>query len=145
MDWLRALLNASPIYIAAGDENVGFLDVSDNSKRLRMIVIGALEKLEPEERAPLIASVIPETNDLSVLCEVFRSVAGDRRPEGVVRTRISAASSGDKTDMVREQLLASVRDLAATGAIWRQAVPRDIVFFWWGSILESYGQKLVTA
>jgi hypothetical protein len=136
-DWLRALLNASPVYIDAGDETSRFLYIEDNSDRLRMLVIRALEKLQPEDRVPLMASVVPEIGDLSVLCAVFRSVAPDRRPEGAVTDRISAASLGDQTDMVREQLLARVRDVAATGAIWRQAIPRDIVLFWWGSTLDN--------
>jgi hypothetical protein len=136
-DWLRALLNVSPTYIAAEIEVTSFLDVADNSNKLWRIVVRALEKLEVYDRAALIASVLPELSDLSVICVVFRAVVADRRREGAVTDRISAASLGDKAEVVREQLLARVRDMAATGAIWRQAIPRDIVLFWWGSTLDK--------
>ena len=49
--------------------------------------------------------------------------------------RITAASFGDQTDMILEQLLARVRDMASSGELWRQATPRDIILFWWGSTL----------
>jgi hypothetical protein len=144
-DWLCALLNASPACIAAGDATVRFLHVEDNSDRLRMIVIRALEKHGTEDRAALIASVIPKISDLSVICAVFRSVASDRRPEGAVTGRISAASFGEKTDVLREQLLTHVRDVASTEDIWRQAIPRDILLFWWGSTLDDEVWKFTSA
>jgi predicted KAP-like P-loop ATPase len=144
-DWLRALLNASPTYIAAGNVTIRFLDVEDNEDRLRMIVIRTLEKLGIEERVTLIGSIVTEINDLSVLCAVFRSVAGDRRPEPVVRRTFSAVSFGDQTDMVREQLLARVRNVAFTGEIWRQVLPRNILLFWWGSTSDDEVWKFTSA
>ena len=144
-DWLRALLNASPVYIAVGDQTERFLYLTDNFDRLRMTVIRALEKLSQEQRATLIASVIPEITDLSILCAVFRSVAPDRRPEGAVADRISAASFGDKTEMLREQLLGRVRDVVSNGDIWRQATLIDIIFFWWGSTLDDEVRRFTSA
>jgi hypothetical protein len=136
-DWLVALLNASTMYVAARDEIDQFLYIEENEDRLRMIVIRALEKLGPEEGPAVVATAIARSNDLSVLCAAFRSVAGDKRPKGAAARSSSAALLGDKSEVVREQLLARVRQLAATGAIWAQAVPRDIVLFWWGSTLDE--------
>jgi hypothetical protein len=136
-DWLRALLNASPIYIAANDETVRFLYREDNEHRLRLIVIGALEKLDFEFRTRIITSVIPAIDDFSVICTVFRSVAPDKRPGGAVSERVTAASLGDQSDLIREQLLARVRSLASTEDIWRQAQPGDILLFWWGSTVDD--------
>jgi hypothetical protein len=144
-DWLCALLNASAVYIAAGDATARSLYLEDNSDRLRLIVIRALEKLGTEHRAALIASVIPEITDLSVLCAVVRSVVGDRRPENALTGRLSAASFGEKTDVLREQLLARVRNMATAEGIWQQAIPRDILLFWWGSTLDDEVWKFTAA
>jgi hypothetical protein len=135
-DWLRGLLNASPVYIAAEDQTTRFFHVEDNSDRLRRLVIRALERLSQENRSALIASVIPRVTDLTILCTVYRSITPDRRPEGAVRDRI-AVSLGDQADLLREQLLARVKSLACTGEIWRQATPRDIILFWWGGTLDD--------
>ena len=131
--WLRALLNASPTYLRARDLTAGFVSVEDNSDRIRRLIIRLLELMAESERGNLIEAVVPEILDLSVLCDVFRAVAGDTRSDSPMQEPVSAASFGNRTDALRLKLLERVKEFASSGTIWDQAVPRDIMWFWWGS------------
>lgn len=134
--WLQALLHFAPSYVAARDEAAVFLYTLDNADRLRWIIIHALEGLLPENRATLMLAAIPETKDISILCDVVRTIARDLNPEGA-GDELYSAGFGDHTSAVRNALLARVRSLAQSNEIWAQAEPSHILWFWWGSDLQA--------
>jgi hypothetical protein len=84
-------------------------------------------------RSNLLLPAIQRAADISILCDLVRSLAGDRHPDGAQSERESAAF-GDSTDIIRDELLARVRALAATNQIWIQAQPAHVIWFWWGAI-----------
>ena len=120
--WFRALLDLGPSFIEARDETTQFLYTFDNADRLRWILIHALEALLPENRAQLTVAVIPLVADISILCDIFRTIAKDRHEEGATDER-KATSFGDQTDTIRESLLSRARGLAKTNQIWSQVLP----------------------
>jgi hypothetical protein len=133
--WFKTLIDFGPSYIAARDETTLFLYAFDNADRLRWIIIHALEALLPEARAQLMMAVIPEVDDISILCDVFRTIVKDVHEQGAKSER-QAASFGESTDTIREDLLARVRTLADRNQIWSQSQPDHILWFWWGCNFE---------
>jgi hypothetical protein len=132
LDWFKALVDAGPSFIAMGDHTTQFLYTFDNSDRLRWILIHALDGLLPENRAQLMQGIIPEARDISLLCDIFRTIARDLHKQGAKDER-QTPSFGDSTESIREALLARVRELARTNQIWSQSQPDRILWFWWGS------------
>jgi hypothetical protein len=119
LDWLRALLDVAPSFVVAGDEAKQAFYVFDNGDRVRWLLIHALETLLPENRAQLMLGVIPQVADISIICDVFRAIAGDLQEEGAKGQR-ETASFRDSGDIIRRNLLVRVRQLAETNQIWSQ-------------------------
>ncbi len=129
--WIDAILLNSRDLIQVDDATTGVFSFS-TTDRLRILLIRALEQLNEERRAELFIQAISAAEDLTLLCEVFRSIAGDLRVDGVKPGRVGFGF-GAPTEMLRNQLLARVRRLAMSGAIWSQAEPGKLLWFWWGS------------
>jgi hypothetical protein len=143
-DWLKALIELSPRLIAARDEAGDFFAIS-NDDRLRYLVVHALKPFAPEERAALLLDVLRSVEDISLLCEVFRTVARDLHPVGATENGNDEYNLGDRTDEVRRKLLARVRQLAKSNKnFWRQANPSAILWFWWGCDLEAEVRKFTS-
>jgi hypothetical protein len=141
--WLRALLEFAPSFVAAVDESTVFLYTFDNADRLRWIIIHAFEGLLPENRAALMLAVIPETKDVSILCDVVRTIVRDQHAKGAGDER-SSAGFDESTDAVRDVLLDRVRSLAQSNQIWAQSQPDRILWFWWGCDLEAEVREFTT-
>jgi hypothetical protein len=128
--WLLALLDAAPVFITRRYDDEGGDIFFRNADRLRRIVARALEPLQPTERAKLVLDWVSSVRDLTILCDVVRGVAGDKRAGGASGS--SGLGFGSQTDEIRGALLERVRALAARGELWSQADPTDILWFWWG-------------
>jgi hypothetical protein len=141
--WFQALLKFGPSYVAARDETTQFLYTFDNADRLRWVLVHALQKLLPENRAQLVMEIIPQAADVSILSEVVRTIAGDQHDGGAKSDR-QATGFGEFTDVIRERLLARVRSLAQTNQIWSQSQPDHILWFWWGCNFEAEVYRFTT-
>ena len=83
-DWFRAVLDVSPIFIRAVDVKPrGFLYHVTNEERLRWLLVRPMQGMSPDQRAGLIRPDISDLADISLLCVVFRSMAGDLTADGV--------------------------------------------------------------
>lgn len=136
LEWLNALVELAPRYIATKDEDDGGLFFIDSSFRIRSVITQALMALSTEERSPIVEAAIRQAKDISVLCDVVRGMAGDRHAEGVEESE-SRGGFGSRTDIVRQELYDRVKELAADGQIWSQAAPEEILWFWWGLDQEA--------
>lgn len=134
--WFKALVDFAPSYIAARDETTQFLYTFDNADRLRWVLIHALQGLLPEARAQLMLAIIPQSADISILCDIFRTIARDLH-EGGAKDELQATSFGDLSEIIGKNLLARVRALAQTNQIWSQSQPDRILWFWWGRNCET--------
>ena len=94
LDWFKALVDAGTSFIAMGDQTTHFLYTFDNADRLRWILIHALDGLSPENRAQLMQLIIPEASDISLLCDIFRTIARDLHKQGAKDER-RATSFGE--------------------------------------------------
>jgi hypothetical protein len=136
LDWFRALVDFAPSYVAARDDAARLWYTFDNADRLRWVVIHALRVLLPENRAQLILAVIPQAADVSLLCDVVRTIARDRHEQGA-KDELENTSFGDSTETIRSLLLERVRSLAQSNQIWMQSQPDRLLWFWWGCDLEA--------
>jgi hypothetical protein len=135
LQWLQAILDASPQYVVSRYQTPQFLISIDNADRIRWIIVHALEQIPADGWRNLLVPVIESVRDISVLCDLVRGLAGDIHPDGAKTHRPAAFQ--DSSEEVRDQLLDRVRRLAVTNQIWSQALPGEILWFWWGCNLEG--------
>jgi hypothetical protein len=109
----------------------------DNAARVRWVITDALKTLDPKLRARIVLNVIHDVADITVLSDLARSLIGDLHPVANNVPNEQFFGNSDEERLIRNSLLERVRNLAATGAIWAQAEPRQIIWFWWGSDLEN--------
>ena len=141
-EWLRALVDVSPEYIAAGDATAKYFFGDDNSERLRRIIYQGFRSSDAEARTRIVKAVISTTADISLLSDIVRLIAGDIRSKpGVERSEQMEVTFGDKAEPIRHLLLARVREFAASGQIWQQVRPGSVLWFWWGSVLDDEVRK----
>jgi hypothetical protein len=142
--WLLAIVDKSPTFIAARDRDDNQLFANENFDRLRWVIVSGLRDLDPAERARLLLSVIASAGDLSLLCDVIRMATGDMRPDGA-EDREEKLGLGTDRDNVRLALLERVRTAATSGQIWDQARPAEILWFWWGCRLDDEVRSCTSA
>ncbi|MGQ3283911.1 hypothetical protein [Bosea sp. (in: a-proteobacteria)] len=130
--WLDAIVLNS-FDLIRKDDDVGEAFSFSNADRLRSLVVKALERLSEDDRGRIFLASVLAADDLTLLCGAFRTIAGDVRADGVNPGRVGFGF-GDWTDRLRDHLLSRVRELAETAQIWSQASPRDLLWFWWGSV-----------
>ena len=129
-EWIRAVLDVSPIFLRARDvKPSGFLYRTTNEERLRWLLVRPMRDMSPDERASLIRPNIADVLDISLLCDVVRSMVGDVTADGA-KPPYGQNALGSKTDELRERLVARVREIAADGKFWSQALPGNILWFW---------------
>ncbi len=144
-EWFRAVLDASPIFIRARDvKPSGFLYRTTNEERLRWLLVRPMRDMSPDERAGLIRPNIDDLLDISLLCDVFRSMAGDLTADGV-SPQYGENVFGSETEQLRERLVARAREIAADGKFWSQALPGDILWFWRNSNYETDVREFTSA
>lgn len=134
--WFEALANASPYFIRSEDEEVRLLFHIDNSQRLRWVVISGIKTVPPDARRALFIHVIEGARDLSLLCSVFRGLAGDVRGDGAKGDRATDWFGNDVRE-IRTALVERVCALMQTREIFRQADLSAIMWFMWGADLGN--------
>jgi hypothetical protein len=136
-DWFDAILAASPWFSSHIDSLHGALFETSNADRIRWLLVSALETVELPKRAEMMIDAIRSAQDITVLCDLVRTVIRDLHPEGAVDVPDGWSFVESDATAIRTALLHRVRNMAQTGEIWSQADPRQILWFWWGSNLEA--------
>lgn len=137
VDWFMALLdNARVLLEHVPDANLGFFDLAIET-HITSILAEILKLLDEDMRCEVIFRAIQDAADISFLCDVFRSMAGDVEREGAKGQSTNAF--GDNTDSLRQELVDKVIEIANSLALYEQARPQDILWFWWGS---GYGEQV---
>ncbi|MBY5655694.1 hypothetical protein HFO32_25945 [Rhizobium leguminosarum] len=128
--WFIALLNnASLLLNDEGWQTAALFDLSIEDL-IRTMLRQVLMASTQDERVELIKEAIANASDISLLCELMRSVSGDTEAEGMTYT---PDSLGEATQMLRDILLDRVRQMAEEGVLHDQAQPGDILWYWWGT------------
>jgi hypothetical protein len=141
--WLAALVDFSGSLIRNRDETTSdSMFGVDNLQRLRWVLLNALKGLPPEGRFEIVSSAIPQAADITLLCDFVRSTAGDVHPDGASEDR-DRLYFGERTEELRGQLLRRVGALSESGALWSQADPARILWFWWGCNLEDEVREFI--
>lgn len=130
-EWLNAIISASSYLLLEPDEDRRALFSVDNEDRLRWIIVHGLKGLSQSSRASMLRSAISEAHDLTLLSDVVRSLVGDLNPEGSKGR--DNDDLGDEGEAIRALLLERIKEAATTGAIWKNARPGHLLWFWWGS------------
>ncbi|WOJ91307.1 hypothetical protein RZS28_08660 [Methylocapsa polymorpha] len=134
-DWLRAICEASRVYLRLNDETQARLFEPSCEERLCALLMDAFEPSAPSERGALVSSVICDLSDISLLCALFRRVEHAATAEGAEG---SAADSyfGLSSKELRSELLGRVMNLASSRRLWTQASPSAVLWFWF-----THGQE----
>jgi hypothetical protein len=135
--WLGAIVEHSPYFLSARDATTPVLFEIDNASRIRWLLFHGLESVETSHRIVTFVNVTRRAADISVLCDLARTIIGDLHPAADNVPKEPFFGSAEADLQVRTELLTRVRKLAKTGAIWSQAEPRLLIWFWWGSNLEE--------
>jgi hypothetical protein len=134
-EWVDAIVEISPPLLRARDTNSrGFYRV-DNEERLRWLLVRPMRDIVPEDRAALVRSSIHGASDISLLCDVFRSIAGDAVSDGATKA-YGENAFGKETQTLRDALVSRARKFAEDGTFWSQALPAQILWFWRNSDCE---------
>lgn len=136
-EWLHSIIEESPLFLVAKDEEAKFLFHVSNEDRLRWLIQNGLEKLPAGERAPLLESTIRSASDFSILSDIIRGITGDIQPEGAKPETRDRFSLHNATESIKALLLQKVRNLADANILWHQARPENLLWFWWGSNNED--------
>jgi hypothetical protein len=136
LNWLIALINESPYFLRPKVEETVDIFARDNFQRLHRVLIGGLRDLEANQRFEMFVVAVPQAEDISLLCDFVRLQLSDLNPKGAKRERDSLYF-GSRGEELRGLLLQRVRSMANEGALWSQANPGRILWFWWGSDLET--------
>jgi hypothetical protein len=135
-DWLKAILQGSSNFIRAAeevrpqlsDDHAGEPKLHED--RLCALLVQILSVLPKGERGSLLAAVLPELEDVSLLCGLFRAVDSDWSAERAARNS-EDTYFGTHTATLRNALLARVESLAASAKLWAQIAPASLLWFWW--------------
>ncbi|MGH0364208.1 hypothetical protein NKZ04_18310 [Sinorhizobium meliloti] len=127
--WLVTLLNNASLFL--GDEgwkSVGIFEPSTEDL-VRIMLRQVLVALSQNDRVELLKKAVTHAADVSLLCELMRSITGDVESQGADH---KPDSLGDATQEVRDLLLERVQRLAADGGLPTQLRPGDLLWYWWG-------------
>ncbi len=94
----------------------------------------ALAEAAPDARGRLLRDTLAGLGDVSLPCAFLRKVAAPQSGEGDGQK--PEPYFGAATEELRRALLAQVKKLAASGALWAQASPAALLWFWW-----TFGQS----
>jgi hypothetical protein len=95
-----------------------------------------MQAMSPDDRASLIRPNIAGLLDISLLCDVFRSMAGDLTSDGA-KPPYGENVFDKETEELRDRLVARAKEIATAGKFWSQALPGHILWFWRNSNHES--------
>jgi len=126
---LKIFLEASPAYLRV-KETRRDAEAPTIQERLSRILITALDTKPASERGALIAGVLTEVNEISLLCELFRLVEGNWTGDHASRPP-EETYFGQSTGSLRDTLFSRVQIAAKKGILWSQGSPTAILWFWW--------------
>lgn len=135
-EWLLEFIKQSQTLIASKDEETKFLFSVDNADRLRWLILHGLERLSKDHAVDCLKSAIALADDITILCDLIRTILGDVRKEGS-QTERSKLNLGDDALEIRSTLLDRVRKIAESNAMWDQIDPSVILWFWWGATTDD--------
>jgi len=135
---LKIFLEASPAYLRVKETRRDVEAPSIENELCRML-IRVLDMQPALARGELILAALPDVTELSLLCELYRTVEGNWAADHASRPP-EDTYFGHSTGPLRDALFARVKRLAKSGALWSQGSPPAILWFWWacGEELHVY-------
>jgi hypothetical protein len=135
---LKTFLAASPAYLGV-KETRRDVEAPSIENALCRFLIQALDRLPAPGRGELILSILPDVTEISLLCELYRTVEGNWAADHASRPA-EDTYFGHSTGLLRDALFARVKRLAKSGALWTQGSSPAILWFWWacGEELHVY-------
>lgn len=144
--WLIAITDNATALLGKESWKSAALFGNSNEDLIRIMLSQFLNSLPVDARVEVLEQAINEAQDISLLCEIMRSVTGDNEPSG---TEYRPEGLGKETSRLRKALLARVQQLAADGSLHLQAQPRDVLWYWWGTgngeEVRTYTSQLMTS
>jgi hypothetical protein len=145
LGWFLELMNNAALLFGDESWKSAGLFAPSTEDQVRIMLRQVLAALSQTERVELLRATVNRASDVSLLCELMRSVTGDTEPEG---TDYKPDTLGDATEELRNLLLARVLSLAADGGLLQQIRPAYILWYWWGcgegEQVRSYTEQLLS-
>lgn len=142
--WFDTIVWLSPEYIRSYNPSDELLFSFDNITRLRRVMYRGMKQSNEDERARYYRNGVPIAADISLLCSFFRMVSRDLRKDGS-SDYDSDVGFGPKENEIRILLLQKIKTFAATGLIWLQAAPDQVLWFWWANGLDGEVWKFTSS
>ncbi len=137
LEWFMALVeNARSLLELIPENNLGLFDLGMDSQ-ITFLLIDILRPLDAAARGDIVSHAISHADDVSFICNVFRSFVGDVE-EGGTKGQLKDAL-GKSTNILRDRLVRKVEEIAKSGQLYEHVRPEDILWFWWGS---GHGNEL---
>jgi hypothetical protein len=135
---LKTFLEASPAYLRV-KETRSDAEAPTIENALCRLLIRTLDTQSAPKRGELILATLPDVTEISLLCELYRTVEGNWAADHASRPP-EETYFGQSTGPLRDALFARVKRLAKSGALWTQGSPTAILWFWWacGEELHVY-------
>jgi hypothetical protein len=135
---LKTFLEASPAYLRV-KETRRDVEAPSIEDALCRFLIRALDTLPAQARGELILAALPDVTEISLLCELYRTVEGNWAADHASRPP-EDTYFGHSTGPLRDALFARVKKIAKSGALWSQGSSPAILWFWWacGEELHVY-------
>ena len=128
--WFRAINDHADLLIGDDDpRNVPFFGLSLQG-RVRVLLLRSLERVPQENRAGLLANEADSTSDVTLVCTVFRSIAGDAVSDGAAPSYEHIRMTDDESNRLREHLVERVREKGRNGSLWEQKGSPELLWFW---------------
>jgi len=135
---LKTFLEASPAYLRVKETRTD-AEAPTIENSLSFVLIRALDTLPASARGELILATLPDVTEISLLCELYRTVEGNWAADHASRPP-EETYFGHSTSPLRDALFARVKRAAKSGALWTQGSSPAILWFWWacGEELHVY-------
>ena len=139
-------------------ESARILELSSNADRkffelsaldrLRGALVRAIQKMKDDERETALNASVNGSQDLTLICEVFRSFVGDKISEGA-KGLFSETAVPSELQSVREALYEKALNKLNQQDFWEQIDPAEVLWFIWGGgfgdhlkhVLSNFLQK----
>jgi hypothetical protein len=134
----KTFLEASPAYLRVKETRTD-AEAPTIENALCRLLIRALDTQAASARGELILAALPDVTEISVLCELYRTVEGNWAADHASRPP-EDTYFGHSTGPLRDALFARVKRLAKSGALWTQGSSPAVLWFWWacGEELHVY-------
>jgi hypothetical protein len=129
-NWLETIFAVSPLLINPKEFVRTETAPLASEYRLSQLLAKALAPLPAAKRQDFLMPLIGNLSDISLACAFLLQVEGTSTEEPN-QSPGEQAYFGPESQTLRNALLRRIEEFGATGALWMQVSPAQLLWFWW--------------